>query len=89
MNERSLVSRWPVLEIEGRLKPVAELRNGIRITDVLIPTIIINSLARAGIKTIGQVRKSSDRDLRRIRGIGPHALRYLRASFGEGSTFDE
>jgi DNA-directed RNA polymerase alpha subunit len=77
------------LEIEGRLKPVAELRNAMRITDVLIPTIIINSLARAGIKTIGQVRKSSDQDLRRIRGIGPHALRYLRASFGGASAVDE
>ena len=68
------------------LKPVAQLKDEIRVAELQIPTRIMNSLAKAGLETVGQVRKIADVDLGCIRGIGPHALRYLRDTLGRGST---
>jgi hypothetical protein len=47
-----------------------------------MPTIIIGALTRAGLVTAGDVRRASDRELKSIRGIGPHAFRYLRVNLG-------
>jgi hypothetical protein len=51
-------------------------------------TRIINSLTKAGLETVGEVRRIADVDLGCIRGIGPHALHYLRDTLGRGGKAD-
>jgi hypothetical protein len=85
MRRKPYVARWRVLDVPGRLEPAIQLKDTIKITSLQIPTIIISSLTKAGIETIGQVRRKSDQDLRTIRGIGPDALRYLRDNLGAAS----
>jgi hypothetical protein len=49
---------------------------------VRLLTIVRNALLLAGFRTIGEVRDTGDKDLRRIRRIGPGRLVYLRDTLG-------
>jgi hypothetical protein len=73
---------WPIVPVRGRLEPSVELPDSTRIPDLQMPTVIIGSLTRAGFLTAGDVRKAANREIGRIRGIGPQALRYLREKLG-------
>jgi Bacterial RNA polymerase, alpha chain C terminal domain len=49
---------------------------------VRFPTVLRNSLMSSGLKTIGEVRATSDADLLRIPDLGNESVRYLRKMVG-------
>lgn len=64
------------------LDPTPELPDDTLITDVEFPTRIRNALAAAGLKTIGEVRETSDKILLSFQDLGKGSLAHLRASLG-------
>jgi DNA-directed RNA polymerase alpha subunit len=70
------------------LEPAVQLKDEIRVAELRIPTRIMNCLTKAGLETVGDVRKIADIDLGCIRGIGPHALHYLRDTLGRDRKVD-
>jgi DNA-directed RNA polymerase alpha subunit len=64
--------------------PTPELPNDTLTIMVRFPTRVRNALEYAGLKTIGEVRETSDADLRRIPDLGNESVRYLRKMIGSG-----
>ena len=60
------------------LDPSADLPNETSITDVRLPTRIANALSNAGLRTLGEVRESSDAILLTFQDVGPGTVRWLR-----------
>lgn len=46
---------------------------------VRMPTRIFNALSNAGLRTLGEVRESSDKTLLSLQDLGGGSLRWLRA----------
>jgi hypothetical protein len=81
-------TEWCMPSVRRGLEPAIQLEDEVRVAELQIPTRIMNSLTRAGLETVGEVRKIADIDLGCIRGIGPHALYYLRDTLGRDRKLD-
>ena len=68
------------------LYPAPELPDDTPIENVRFPTRILNALNAAGMKTIGEVRETSDDNLLCLQDIGPGSIAYLREALGLPST---
>jgi len=66
--------------------PTPSLPNDILTIFVRFPTRIRHALEYAGLKTLGEVRETSDADLLRIPDLGAESIRYLRKMIGNGSA---
>jgi hypothetical protein len=63
--------------------PAHNLPDDTLIEKVRFPTVLRNALISAGIKTIGDIRATSDVELGRMRWIGKESLAYLRRTLGK------
>ena len=66
------------------LDPNPDLPGDTPIAMIGFPTVVLNALILAGLETVGEIRSMGDRDLRRMRRIGPGRLAYLRDAVGRG-----
>jgi DNA-directed RNA polymerase alpha subunit len=68
------------------LFPAPELPNDTLIENVRFSTRVRNALNAAGMKTIGEVRETSDDNLLSLQDLGPGSIAYLRETLGLPST---
>jgi DNA-directed RNA polymerase alpha subunit len=66
------------------LDPSPELSGDTLTIMVRFPTRVRNALEYAGLKTLREVRETSDTDLLRIPDLGNETVRYLRKMVGNG-----
>jgi len=64
------------------LDPTPELPDDTPLSDVEFPARIRNVLAAAGLKTVGEVRDTSDETLLSFQDLGKTAVSQLRATLG-------
>lgn len=64
------------------LYPTPELPDDTPIDHVRFSTRIRNVLNDAGIKTVGEVRKTSDKTLLSLQDLGPGSVTHLRETLG-------
>jgi hypothetical protein len=62
--------------------PTPELPDETLIGQVQLPTRILNVLAAAGLKTVGDVREASDAMLVSLPDLGPRSVAHLRETLG-------
>jgi DNA-directed RNA polymerase alpha subunit len=70
----------------SELEPTPELPDNISIREVLFPDRIKDALFAAGIKTVGEVRETSDEALVALPDVGDASLAFLRETLGLPST---
>jgi DNA-directed RNA polymerase alpha subunit len=68
------------------IDPIPELPDDTPIGSVRLPTRIRNALGYAGLKTIGEVRETSDGELLKMHDMGKASLIYLRKNLGLASS---
>ena len=68
------------------LDQTPELPDDTPISDVEFPARIRNVLAAAGLKTVGEVRETSDEILLSLQDLGKGSVAYLRETLGLPST---
>jgi DNA-directed RNA polymerase alpha subunit len=68
------------------LYPAPELPDDTLIGQVRFSTRVRNALNAAGMKTIGEVRETSDDNLLSLQDLGPSSISYLRERLGLPST---
>ena len=68
------------------LYPAPELSDQTLIQNVRFSTRIRNALNAAGMKTIGEIRETSDDNLLSFQDLGPGSITYLRETLGLPST---
>ena len=68
------------------LDPTPELPDDTPISDVEFPARIRNVLAAAGLKTVGEVRDTSDEILLSFQDLGKGSVAHLRETLGLPST---
>jgi len=68
------------------LDPTPELPDDTPIDKVEFPPRIQNVLTAAGLKTVGEVRETSDEILRSFQDLGKASIAHLRETFGLPST---
>ena len=68
------------------LDPTPELPDDTLINQVQFPTRILNVLAAAGLKTVGEVREASDETLVSLPNLGERSVSHLRETLGLPST---
>jgi DNA-directed RNA polymerase alpha subunit len=68
------------------LNPTPELSDDTLLSLVEFPTRILNVLAAAGLKTVGEVREASDEMLVSLPNLGARSVAYLRETLGLPST---
>jgi Bacterial RNA polymerase, alpha chain C terminal domain len=68
------------------LYPAPELPDDTPIENVRFSTRIRNALNAAGMKTIGEVRETSDENLLSLQDLGSSSISYLRKTLGAPST---
>jgi DNA-directed RNA polymerase alpha subunit len=71
---------------EKTLDPTPELPDDTPISDVEFPARIRNVLAAAGLKTVGEVRETSDEILLSFQDLGKGSVAHLRETLGLPST---
>jgi DNA-directed RNA polymerase alpha subunit len=80
----------PPGRVEGEkmseLEPTPELPDNVPIREVQFPTRIKNALFAAGLKTVGEVRETSDETLLSLPDFGKTSVGYLRETLGLPST---
>jgi DNA-directed RNA polymerase alpha subunit len=64
------------------LDPTPELPDDTPISNVEFPARIYNVLAAAGLKTVGEVRETSDEVLLNFQDLGTASVAYLRETLG-------
>ena len=64
------------------MDPTPELPDQTLIADVRFPTRIRNVLAAAGLKTVGDVRETTDETLLSLQDLGPVSVKHLRETLG-------
>lgn len=64
------------------LDPTPELPDDTPISNVRFPARICNVLATAGLKTVGEVRETSDEILLSFQDLGKASVAYLRETLG-------
>jgi DNA-directed RNA polymerase alpha subunit len=62
--------------------PTPELPDDTLISQVQLPTRILNVLAAAGLKTVGDVREASDAMLVSLPDLGRRSVAHLREALG-------
>jgi DNA-directed RNA polymerase alpha subunit len=74
--------------LQGRpmLDPTPELPDDMPISQVELPARIRNVLAAAGLKTVGEVRETSDEILLSFQDLGKTSIAHLRETLGLPST---
>jgi DNA-directed RNA polymerase alpha subunit len=70
----------------GLLDPTPELPDDTMIQDVRFATRIRNALNAAGLKTVGEVRETSDATLLSLQDLGHSSVAHLREALGLPST---
>jgi len=65
-----------------QIYPTPETPDDTPIEDIRFPTRIRNALAEIGLKTVGEIRESSDVALRSIPNLGHGSVAYLRQVLG-------
>src|SRR5712672_2769706 len=68
------------------LYPAPELPDDTPIENVRFSTRVRNALNAAGMKTIGEVRETSDDNLLSLQHLGSSSISYLRKTLGAPST---
>jgi DNA-directed RNA polymerase alpha subunit len=68
------------------LYPAPELPDDTLIENVRFSTRVRNALNAAGMRTIGEVRETSDDNLLSLQDLGPGSIAYLRETLGLLST---
>ena len=68
------------------LYPTPELPDDTLIENVRFSTRVRNALNAAGMRTIGEVRETSDDNLLSLPDLGPGSIAYLRETLGLPST---
>jgi DNA-directed RNA polymerase alpha subunit len=68
------------------LDPTPELPDDTPISEVELPARIRNVLAAAGLKTVGEVRETSDEILLSFQDLGKGSITHLRETLGLPST---
>jgi DNA-directed RNA polymerase alpha subunit len=68
------------------LYPAPELPDDTLIENVRFSTRVRNALNAAGMRTIGEVRETSDDNLLSLQDLGPGSIAYLRETLGFPST---
>jgi DNA-directed RNA polymerase alpha subunit len=68
------------------LDPTPELPDDTLISDVEFPARIRTVLAAAGLKTVGEVRETSDETLLSFQDLGQGSVAHLRETLGLAST---
>jgi DNA-directed RNA polymerase alpha subunit len=53
---------------------------------VLVPTRIRNALRYAGLKTVGEIRETTDATFASIPNLGPGSVRWLRERVGRSTS---
>jgi DNA-directed RNA polymerase alpha subunit len=66
----------------SELEPTPELPDDTPIREVRFPTRIKNALIAAGLKTVGEVRETSDKALLAIPDFGKTSVAQLRETLG-------
>jgi DNA-directed RNA polymerase alpha subunit len=64
------------------LDPTAELPDDTLVSRVQFPTRILNVLAAAGLRTVGEVREASDEMLLSLPDLGQRSVEHLRKTLG-------
>ena len=64
------------------LNPTPELPDDTPISNVQFPSLILNVLAAAGLRTLGEVRKASDEMLVNLPDLGRRSVAHLRETLG-------
>jgi DNA-directed RNA polymerase alpha subunit len=64
------------------IDPMPELPDDTPIDCVRFPTRIRNVLAGSGLKTVGEVRETTDETLLTYQDMGPGSIKHLRDSLG-------
>jgi DNA-directed RNA polymerase alpha subunit len=70
----------------GLLDPTPELPDDTLIDDVRFATRIRNALNAAGLKTVGEIRETSDEILLSFQDLGQGSVAHLRETLGLPST---
>ena len=65
-----------------QIYPTPETPDDTPIEDIRFPTRVRNALAEIGLKTVGEIRESSDVALRSIPNLGNSSVAYLRQVLG-------
>jgi DNA-directed RNA polymerase alpha subunit len=68
------------------LDPTPELLDETRISHVQLPTRMLNALADAGLRSVGEVREASDKMLLSLPDLGARSVTHLREMLGLPST---
>jgi DNA-directed RNA polymerase alpha subunit len=68
------------------LNPVPELPDETPVWRVRFPTRIANALRMAGVKTVGEIRETSDTDLLSFQDLGKGSITFLRTTLGLPSS---
>jgi hypothetical protein len=72
---------------EGNLlDPTPELPDDVLISRVQFPTRIQKALAASGLKTVGEIRDSSNETLLNLRALGLGSVSFLRETLGLPSS---
>jgi DNA-directed RNA polymerase alpha subunit len=64
------------------LDPTPDLPDDTAIERIRWPTRILTVLRNAGIKTVGEIRETSDADILRFQRGGPGVIAFLRRALG-------
>jgi DNA-directed RNA polymerase alpha subunit len=64
------------------IEPSPDIPDGTKIEDIRLPTRLKNALAVAGLKTVGELRGTSDANLFRLRNVGLESFNFLRQTLG-------
>ena len=64
------------------MDPTPELPDDTLIANVRFPTRIRNVLAAAGLKTVGDVRETTDETLLSLQDLGSVSVKHLRETLG-------
>jgi DNA-directed RNA polymerase alpha subunit len=67
---------------DGRLDPTPELPDDTPIDRIQFSTRIHKALIAAGLKTIGEIRETTDEILLNLPDLGPNSVSYLREALG-------
>jgi DNA-directed RNA polymerase alpha subunit len=72
----------PISEQLAMFDPSTDLPDDTPVETVRFPTRILNALSYAGVRTIGEIRESSDETLAGLPDFGRGSIRWLREKIG-------
>jgi DNA-directed RNA polymerase alpha subunit len=67
---------------QSPLNPTPELQDDTQIEHVRLSTRIRHALNAAGVKTVGDIRETSDATLLSLQDLGPGSVAHLRETLG-------